>query len=1337
MHLTRILRRLTAASVAVGMLLLGGPVAPVAHAAGGPDLAAGRPVTASSANGQYIAGNVNDGDRSTYWESANSALPQWIQVDLGSAAAVDQVVLELPAAWESRTETLTVLGSTDGSGFATVAGSAAQTFDQAGGNTVRIGFAATTARYLRVQVTANSVWPAAQISEFQVYGAATSSTDLLRGHPLTASSANAPYPAANAGDGNAASYWESANNAFPQWIQGDLGSAVPVSRLVLRLPAGWERRTQTLKVQGSTDGNAFTDLLPSAAYTFDPQGGNTATVDLPTVTTRFLRLLVTANSAWPAAQLASFEAYGPTAGDTRAPSAPSGLAYAQAGPGQIRLSWQASSDDVGVTGYDLYADGQLLTSVGGSVLTYTDSRPDSATVSYYVTARDAAGNRSASSNTVTRAGSTGGTNLAAGRSITASSTVHTFVATNANDNDVTTYWEGAGGSYPSVLTVALGANADTQSVVLKLDPAAAWSTRTQTVEVLGREQSATAFTSLVAPKSYTFDQPSGNTVTVPVSARVADVQLRITANSGAPAGQIAEFQVIGRPAPNPDLVVTGVTAAPAEPVESDPVTLSATVRNAGPAPAGPSAVTFYLGTTKAGTAQVGPLAAGASATVSAQAGPQAAGSYPLTAKADEANAVIEQDESNNSWTSPAPLTVRPVPGSDLVAAPVAWSPANPAAGNPVDFTVALRNQGSTASAGGAHGLTLTVTDAATGAVVKTLTGSYTGVIAPGATTAPVRLGSWTAGNGRFTVRTVIAPDANEPAVKQGNNTSTQQLYVGRGANLPFDTYEAEDGVLAGGAAVVGPNRTIGDLAGEASGRRAVTLDRTGASVEFTTKAPTNTLVTRFSIPDSPSGGGTDTTLDVYVDGTFLKAVDLTSRYAWLYGSEASPGNSPAAGSPRHIYDEANLLLGTTVPAGAKIRLQKDAANTSSYAIDFVSLEQAVQQPNPDPAKYAVPAGFGHQDVQDALDRVRMDTTGTLVGVYLPAGDYRTASKFQVYGKPVKVIGAGPWFTRFRAPADQANTDVGFRAEASANGSTFAGFAYFGNYTSRIDGPGKVFDFSNVSGITIDNIWTEHMVCMYWGANTDSMRITDSRIRDTFADGVNMTNGSTDNLVSNNEARATGDDSFALFSAIDAGGADEKNNVYENLTSILTWRAAGIAVYGGYANTFRNIHIADTLCYAGVTISSLDFGYPMNGFGTDPTNLQNISIVRAGGHFWGGQTFPGIWVFSASKKLQGIRVSDVDIVDPTYSGIMFQTNYSGGQPQNPVTDTVFTNIAISGARRSGDAFDAKSGFGVWANELPEPGQGPAVGEVTFNHLTLSGNAVDIRNTTSTFRINVNP
>ncbi|KPC95471.1 hypothetical protein ADL27_08950, partial [Streptomyces sp. NRRL F-6602] len=201
--------------------------------------------------------------------------------------------------------------------------------------------------------------------------------------------------------------------------------------------------------------------------------------------------------------------------------------------------------------------------------------------------------------------------------------------------------------------------------------------------------------------------------------------------------------------------------------------------------------------------------------------------------------------------------------------------------------------------------------------------------------------------------------------------------------------------------------------------------------------------------------------------------------------------------------------------------------------------------------------------------------------------------------------------------------------------------------------------------------------------------------------------------------------------------DETDNVYENLTSTLTWRAAGLAVYGGYRNTFRNIHIADTLVYSGITVSSLDFGYPMNGFGTEPTTIENVSLVRTGGHFWGSQTFPGIWLFSASKVFQGIRINNVDIVDPTYSGIMFQTNYVGGQPQFPIKDTVLTDISITGAKKSGDAFDAKSGFGLWANELPEAGQGPAVGEVTINGLTLNGNHQNVKNDTSTFKININP
>ncbi|MER5197472.1 discoidin domain-containing protein [Streptomyces sp. NPDC002755] len=1419
--------RALAAVLTTSLLMLGASSLTTASAADGPNLAAGRPAAASSAHSEYAARNITDGDQGSYWQSADGNLPQWVQADLGSTARVDEVVLKLPASWESRSQTLSVQGSADGTGFTTLKASAAYTFSPGAANTVTLAFPAGQTRYVRVEITANTGWQAAQLSELEVHAAGESSTNLARGRTLTASSHTETYVPANAADGNKASYWESRNNELPQWIRADLGSSLGVDRVVLKLPDGWGARTQTLKIQGSANGTDFTDLTASRAYQFTPADGNTVTITFDTATTRHVQVLVTANTGRPAAQLSELEVYGPATGDTRAPTIPANLAYTEPATGQIRLTWNASTDDTAVTGYDVYADNALLTSVAGNVTTYTDTRAASATVSYFVRAKDAAGNVSGNSDTVTRRGGTGdtqaptapanlaytepsagqirltwnastddtavtgydvyannsllttvagsvttytdnrpatttvsyfvrakdaagnvsgnsntvtrtgtsgpGSNLAVGKPITASSTVHTFVAENANDNSTATYWEGSG--HPATLTVKLGANADVTSLVLRLDPDSSWGPRTQTVQVLGREQSASGYTSLVAAKDYAFSPASGNTVTVPVAARVADVQLRFTANSGAPAGQIAEFQVIGTAAPNPDLEVTSLTASPASPVESDTITLSATVRNSGETAAPASSLALRLNGTKVATAAVGTLAAGAQTTVSASIGARDTGTYQLSAVADEGGTVIEQNESNNTYTAPTALTVRPVSSSDLVPV-VTTSPSGPAAGDTVTFRVAVRNQGTVASTGGGHALTLVLVDSK-GATVRTLTGSHDGVIAAGATTAPVALGTWTAADGTYTARATVAADGNELPVKRENNTVEQALFVGRGANMPYDLYEAEDATTGGGATTVGPNRTVGDLAGEASGRKAVSLNGTGEYVEFTTRAATNTLVTRFSIPDAPGGGGTDATLNVYVDGTLRKALPLTSRYAWLYGAEASPGNAPSVGAPRHLYDEAHLMLGETVPAGARIRLQKDAANTSRYAIDFVSLEQVTPIANPDPAAYTVPAGLTHQDVQNALDRVRMDTTGKLTGVYLPPGDYQTSSKFQVYGKAVQVVGAGPWYTQFHAPAGQENTDVGFRAEASAKGSAFRGFAYFGNYTSRIDGPGKVFDFANVSDIVIDDTWTEHMVCLYWGANTDRMTISNSRIRDTFADGVNMTNGSTDNHVVNNESRSTGDDSFALFSAIDAGGADMKGNLYENLTSLLTWRAAGIAVYGGYDNTFRNIHIADTLVYSGITISSLDFGYPMNGFGTDPTTVENVSVVRSGGHFWGAQTFPGIWLFSASKVFQGIRINDVDIVDPTYSGIMFQTQYVGGRPVNPIKDTVLTDISITGARKSGDAFDARSGFGLWANELPEAGQGPAVGEVTFNGLRLNGNAVDIRNTTSTFKININP
>ncbi|WP_329454039.1 discoidin domain-containing protein [Streptomyces sp. NBC_01497] len=138
-------------------------------AATGTDLAAGKATSESSHSDVYPSSNVTDGNQSTYWESGNNQLPQWVQVDLGSARSASRVVLQLPAAWGTRAQTVSVLGSTDGSDFTTVKPSATYTFAPSSNNTVTIAFPATTQRYFRLNITANTGWPAGQVSEFQIW----------------------------------------------------------------------------------------------------------------------------------------------------------------------------------------------------------------------------------------------------------------------------------------------------------------------------------------------------------------------------------------------------------------------------------------------------------------------------------------------------------------------------------------------------------------------------------------------------------------------------------------------------------------------------------------------------------------------------------------------------------------------------------------------------------------------------------------------------------------------------------------------------------------------------------------------------------------------------------------------------------------------------------------------------------------------------------------------------------------------------------------------------------------------------------------------------------------
>ncbi|WP_344504603.1 choice-of-anchor D domain-containing protein [Dactylosporangium maewongense] len=384
------------------------------------NIALNRPATASSqVNGTQAATTVTDGNAATYWESTNNAFPQWVQVDLGATTSIGKVTLKLPpdAAWATRQQTLSVQGSTDGSSFSTIVGSAAQTFNPASGNTVNLTFGATNTRYVRVNISANTGWPAGQVAELEVYpsggttptapvlsanptgltfasqalnttsgsqavtisntgtaaatvsgvtatgdyqqtnncssiavGAScvvnvtfrptasgtrtgtltvtsnaqnspttvsltgtgaggTTPTNLAAGKPTSESSHVQVYGSGNVTDGDQNSYWESNNNAFPQWVQVDLGSAQSISKVVLQLPTSWGARNQTIQVVGSTNGSSFSTLKDTASYAFTGGAGNTVTITFPAQTQRYVRLNITANSGWPAGQISSFQVW--------------------------------------------------------------------------------------------------------------------------------------------------------------------------------------------------------------------------------------------------------------------------------------------------------------------------------------------------------------------------------------------------------------------------------------------------------------------------------------------------------------------------------------------------------------------------------------------------------------------------------------------------------------------------------------------------------------------------------------------------------------------------------------------------------------------------------------------------------------------------------------------------------------------------------------------------------------------------------------------------------------------------------------------------------------------
>ena len=503
----------------------------------------------------------------------------------------------------------------------------------------------------------------------------------------------------------------------------------------------------------------------------------------------------------------------------------------------------------------------------------------------------------------------------------------------------------------------------------------------------------------------------------------------------------------------------------------------------------------------------------------------------------------------------------------------------------------------------------------------------------------------------------------------------------RGATMPFTEYEAEAGKTTGVA--IGPDRTYGTVAAEASGRKAVRLDTIGQYVEWTTSAPANALVVRYSMPDAQAGGGTTGTLSLYVNGSKKQSLAVSSKYAWVYGGYPF-NDDPSQGSPHRYFDDSRFLIGD-VPMGATVRLQRDAGD-AQVTVDLIDMEVA-------PPAYAQPAGSlsiadfgatdgdGSDDAPAIVNAIAAATSQKKV-LFIPAGTFDLKSRVDV--DHVTIRGAGPWSSILRG----ANGKGGFNG--TGDGVQLLDFAILGDVRYRDDQNFDAgLDGQIGRGSLVQNVWFEHTKVGIWlHAPTQGAYLVGCRIHDTFADGINLNGGTRDTAAEHVHIRNTGDDAFAIF----ANASGTNGNRFKLDSASAPTLANGFAIYGGSDNGIEDSDAADTVtASAGIAVSTRFAPTPLGG----TTRVLRSTVTRTGGHEpnW-NSNFGGLWIYADTSDISSpVVVRDVTISDSTYQGILVSFDKS-------ITNLVFDGVTIAGA-------------GTYGIEIA------ATGGATFDGVTVSG------------------
>ncbi|HLY27018.1 MAG TPA: glycosyl hydrolase family 28-related protein, partial [Aggregatilineales bacterium] len=365
-----------------------------------------------------------------------------------------------------------------------------------------------------------------------------------------------------------------------------------------------------------------------------------------------------------------------------------------------------------------------------------------------------------------------------------------------------------------------------------------------------------------------------------------------------------------------------------------------------------------------------------------------------------------------------------------------------------------------------------------------------------------------------------------------------QATPARGATLPYVEMEAEDADTNG--TIIGPDFTFTHLPSEASGRKAVQLTQVGQYVEYTLTQRANSLVVRYSIPDSKDGKGLTAPLSLYVNGQKQADLSLTSVYSWFYGGYPF-NNNPLDIYPHHFFDETHQLL-PEMAAGTKVRLQMDSGDTApSYTIDLADFEE-VAPPLAQSANSLSIVDYGAdptgvKDSTQAMYKTLAAAHKQGQSVWIPPGTFTITSHIIVDN--VTMRGAGMWYSTLHGSGVGL---YGLASPAPSQNVHLSDFAIVGEVTDRDDSAqvngigGAIGDHS-----TIERLWIEHTkVGMWFDGPFSDLTITGVRIRNTTADGINLHEGISNVTVQQSAIRNTGDDGLAMWSEVEP----DQGNVFQ-------------------------------------------------------------------------------------------------------------------------------------------------------------------------------------------------